>query len=415
VPLFVHTLTFVNRAETYLRLLAERDIRNGHGADGLRQAAALLTDAGAVPEDTAEAIVESADLAFAVRSGQAQAFGFRRAKFPDQELADQPWQVIPAKQVIAGRTGPIQVGSVVRTARSVFVVAMRRTGEPVSLEDVASLTATDEAGGRYAFTLASPVALELDPVPPPEARQLTIYENQSERIRLDLTVTPDVVTSTVAGSIAERVLIRRAEAILTAVANGRRPGTASLGAPVAVFQEAGLLPADSQVPGQLAALAQHLGLSGSRLPTPTELPEPWRSALTQFARLRQPSVREDAAVTPLAVPLPGMHGVITGLSRSRLYLVMQEMPRRSPWSYRTWSHGPRPALPTAPEVPLSVWAHDDTDHWHLVAADDFRAHSTGLVSAALAWHPPLGRDVTSVEITVTDSTAQITINAEVQG
>lgn len=405
----------MNRAETYLRLLAERDIRDGRGPDGLRQAAALLTDAGAVPEDTAEAIVESADLAFAVRSGQAQAFGFRRAKFPNQELPDQPWQVIPAKQVMAGRTGPIHVGSVVRTAHSVFVVAMRRTGEPVALEDVASLTATDEAGGRYTFTLASPVALELDPVPPPPVRQLTIYENQSERLRLDLTVSPDVVTSPVAESVAERVLIRRAEAILTAASSGRPPGTSSLGAPVAVFQAAGLLAADSQLPGQLAALAQHLGLSGTGLPTPTELPEPWRSALTQFARLHQPSVREDSAVTPLAMPLPGMRGVITGLSRSRLYLVVQESPRRSPWSYRAWSHGPRPALPTAPEVPLSVWAHDDTDHWHLVASDDFRTHSSGLVSAALAWHPPLGRDVTSVQVTITDSTAQTTINAEVQG
>jgi hypothetical protein len=405
----------VNRAETYLRLLAEREIRDG-GAGRLRPAAALLADADAVPEATVAAIVEAADLALALRAGQAREFGFQRSRFPNQELPDQPWQVIPVGQSMAGRTGPIHVGAVVRTEHRVFVVTMRRTGEPLPLEDVVSLTATDEAGGRYTFTPASPGVLEPDPVPPPHIRELTIRDNESGRMRLDLAVAPVAGAGTqVTESIAERVLIRRAEGILTATSGGLPHTRASLGEAVSVFQAAGLLPADSPVPGQLAALAQHLGLGESGgLPTPTELPEPWRSVLTQYARLRRPSAREDAAVTPLAVPFPGLRGMITGLSRSRLYLLMQELAqRRTPWVHWGWSHGPRPAMPTAPEVPLSVWAHDDTDHWHLVAASESR-RINGLASAAFAWYPPLGRDVTSVELTVTDSTAQETVTAEVR-
>jgi hypothetical protein len=299
---------------------------------------------------------------------------------------------------ITALTGVIVVSAVLRTGRSVFLAALGRGGEQIPLADLVALSAADDKGNLYGFSRDCPAALELSPTPPPGVRWLAIKDDDAERRRVDLTttVTPPA-TEPAAGSPAERLLIRRAEATLAAAA-ARNTGlvvTAPLGDLAEVLREAGLLAADSQVPARLAALCQHLGLPCGDLPTPTEVPEPWHDVLTRIARRQRPAAPEVEPITPLAIPLPDLDGLrvlLTGLGSSRLHLIAQDRP-------------------TARHTPLSIWARDADGHHHLAGTSDLRIRSTGLTSAQVPVYPPLSIDKAPITLTITarDTTATVTI------
>jgi hypothetical protein len=147
-------------------------------------------------------------------------------------------------------------------------------------------------------------------------------------------------------------------------------------------------------------------------PSPADLPESWRSVLTQFRRRHPQPARGDAVVTSLAMPLPDLDGLrvlLTGLRGSHLHLIARGMLPPGYSSVRSWSYGPGPVLPAQPTSPLSAWARDDGGNWHLAAADGFRIHQSGIVSTTLTFVPPLGRDVTELTLTVTGPTVTLPV------
>jgi hypothetical protein len=410
----------VDRAETYLRLLAERLVRDRGDVSPLLRAALDLVDVGALDEGVATEVLGSTDLALAVRSGQAPFFPHVPPILRHQAAdGDKSWDVFPVRRTFTGRTGGIAVSAVVRTADDmVFLAAMRRTGEPVPLEDLAALTATDDTGAIYAFSRSCPVALELSPPLPRTVRWLAVHDDQTERLRLDLTtpVTPSAAEPAT-DSPAERLLIRQAERLLVATARDQPRGPFLPGETLAVLEGAGLLAPDSEVPTQIAALCEQLRIPAGGLPTPSELPASWRSVLTQASRLHKPPARDPGIVLPLAISLPDLDGLrmlVTGLSGSRLHVIVREPPaRRNPWRMTAMSHGPRPSLPATRDMPLSAWAIDDTGHWHVAAVGGPHPHSAGLVSADLTLWPPLGRDTRSVTVTMTGRATSTTTTIEV--
>jgi hypothetical protein len=415
----------VERAETYLRLLAEREIRGRTDLHRLRRAAATLADAGAVDEATIATIMDGAEMGSAVRSGSArfarQVPRIRPVPVPE----DGEWRVVPVGQAITARTGVIVVSAVVRTGRRVFLAAMGPGGEQVPLEDLVALTAVDDRGDLYGFSRDCPPALELSPTPPEDIRWLTIKDDDTERRTVDLTTPAAPLAAKPAdGSLAERLLIRRAEGALAAAARtgmaARSPGLAPVGASFGetaeVLRETGLLAADSTVPAQLAALSEQLGLSSAGLPTPTELPEAWHDVLARIARRHRPAAPEVELITPLAIHLPDVNGVrilLTGLNGSRLHLIAQDRApaRYSSWSRLAWTHGPRPALSTiaAPTALMSVWAQDADGHHHVAVTSEFRVRSNGLASGELELCPPLPPGPVTLTIAGRDTTATVTI------
>jgi hypothetical protein len=388
----------VERAEIYLRLLAEREIRDRTSLGRLRQAATTLADLGAVDEATVARILDGAEMGRVVRSGNPQ-FPWRRPRLrPRTEPDNGEWRVVPVRQEITARTGVIVVSAVLRTGRSVFLAALGRGGEQIPLADLVALSAADDKGNLYGFSRDCPAALELSPAPPPGVRWLAIKDDDAERRRVDLTatVTP-LATEPAAGSPAERLLIRRAEATLAAAA-ARNTGmvmAARLGDLAEILREAGLLAPDSQVPARLAALCQHLGLPCGGLPTPTELPEPWHDVLTRIGRRQRPAAPEVEPITPLAISLPDLDGLrvlLTGFGGSRLHLIARD---RSP----------------AGHTPLAIWARDADGHHHVAGASDLRIGSNGLTSAQVTLYPPLPVDKAPAKLTITarDTTATVTI------
>jgi hypothetical protein len=415
----------VERAETYLRLLAEREIRGRTDLHRLRRAAATLADAGAVDEATIATIMDGAEMGSVVRSGSVQ-FPRQIPRIRPVPAADDgEWRVVPVGQAITARTGVLVVSAVVRTGRGVFLAAMGPGGEQVPLEDLVALTAVDDRGNLYGFSRDCPAALELSPPPPEDIQWLTIKDDDTERRTVDLTTPAAPLAAKPAdGSLAERLLIRRAEATLAAAARtgvaartaGFTPGGASFGETAEVLRETGLLAADSQVPAQLAALCQQLGLSSAGLPTATELPEPWHDVLARISRRHRHAAPEVDPITPLAIYLPDVNDVrilLTGLNGSRLYMIAQDRApaRYSAWSRVAWTHGPRPALSTiaAPSALMSIWAQDADGHHHVAVTSEFRVRSNGLASGELELCPPLPSGPVTLTITGRDTTATVAI------
>jgi hypothetical protein len=410
----------VERAEIYLRLLAERELRDRTSLDRLGQAAAILTDVGALDEATAAKIMDGAEMGRVVRSGSVQ---FPRRVPPLRPVA-QPeegqWRVVPVGRTITARTGEIVVSAVLRTGRGMFLAALGRGGEQVPLEDLVALSAADDRGNLYAFSRDCPAALEFSPTPPADVKWLAIRDDDTERRRVDLTAdAPPLAVEPAAGSPAERLLIRRAEAMLAAAARtgaSTRHPDPGLGQTVEVLRESGLLAPDSQVPARLAALCRHLGRPDTGLPTPTELPEPWHDVLSRIVRRRRQSGPEVELITPLAILLPDLGGLsvlLTGFGGSRLHLLFQDQsPTAQPgggWGRFAWSHGPR--LMGAPGPALSVWARDADGHHHVAGTSELHIRGSGLASGEVTLYPPLPADKGPVSLTITvrDTTATLTI------
>ena len=152
--------------------------------------------------------------------------------------------------------------------------------------------ATDDTGASYKMGYngagtpqiqAGP--FELAPQPPAEVRWLDVTPGPGRAVRADLTapaVPVQVTWEECSMAAAGLVLHRAANRMLAYWEPDRRIVNSQLegfGATVAALAEAGGLPADSPLPGQLAALCEQLGVTGHGITAAPrhDLPEPWRS------------------------------------------------------------------------------------------------------------------------------------------
>ena len=232
-------------------------------------------------------------------------------------------------------------------------------------------TATDDTGTSYKMGYngagtpqiqAGP--FELAPQPPADVRWLDVTPGPGRpAVRADLTAPAGPVQVTrEEGSMAAAglVLHRAANRMLAYWEPDRRIVNSQLegfGATVAALAEAGGLPADSPLPGQLAALCERLGVTGHGITAAPrhDLPESWRS-VAAYHLGENPGAGTHAASAPVAVVLPELDGVRyavaglhTGYGQTWLHVL----------AYGTVAGGIDPRAAT------SWWLRDDTGQWHV--------------------------------------------------
>ena len=447
--------SYADRAETYLRLLAEAALRPA--ADGdisrVRRAAEALTDAGVLSDQTAAEILADVLLALRARGRrQTAGVGSRLRKLRGFHPGDpfgqpgpqpEPWRVL--------RLSPPPPGSrlmaLIRTADRALAPAVLQFPaapiEPLAGEvgPLTTLTATDDLGTRYRIgfpdgswagsTWTGTIALH--PAPPPAVRRLEIIGPNGPVLRADLPAAPAgylapvLMLEPTKESPGERVLMRQAEAMLAALARENPAGRGTRLPPdteelIGILEAAGLLSPLSAAPARLAALGQLLGL-----PTEgpaSEIPARWTALIAHYGRRRQPvPVTGTAAIGVVLPVLDGARFAVAGLHSGGpgtfLHIVaegLRPLPRR-PQRGLPWVPGaPGSAWEAAPPIDagFSWWVRDDAGGWHLGAIEEVNPAGgrEGLLRMALL--PPLGHCTAALSLEVTGPAQQVTADLPVR-
>jgi hypothetical protein len=223
------------RAETFLRLLAEAELRErvprarGPGVApfatmpvALPRAAWALTAVGAVDQETAEAVLADIDLALNVRrppeppdtpgsgpAGPRRFAGIRPMPRPRQQTPpaamtrglDGLDRYVPVGRMILFHdetiSGELDLMSYAHTASGARLIAAWQTRDPLGsrprgLPPVENFTAADDRGNHYQLLLSvkggreSGCELALSPGPPPDIRWLEITAPGEQAVRIDL-------------------------------------------------------------------------------------------------------------------------------------------------------------------------------------------------------------------------------------
>jgi hypothetical protein len=440
------------RAETHLRLLAERALRAlarsaearpaeagpaeagpaeaGQGAVvTVNMVAHALVTVGALDPATGALIVD--ELALALDSRQpvppAPGRGPRpRRWWPVSYGSDARPAPRPRRIVAAGHTMPIPDGSVhvLAYARSGSGGAFAVIAHLAKADPLNGLTATDDTGASYQLTFSGggwsgewAGELALHPDPPPGLRWLEIAGPGTPGQRVDISAEPepDRVAAPVPASPGEYLLNFNAAYLLAAVlpfspeerrAMAATPSVhASLGEIVTGLVVAGALAPDSPVPAQLAALREAVGIDGpGRTTAPgQELPEHWAGVLASH-RPAGPDAEQPDGCAGAALTLPELDGVVVSVlglhnaadGTSTLFVHASGVP---PWLFR----GGAEVLPL-------IWLRDSDDRWHVTRANGGSAKGNGELTMRLAVIPPLTRS-DWIEVLMTGRTAQVRATA----
>lgn len=432
--------SYAESAETYLRLLAEAALRpvSGGNANSIRRTADVLIEAGVLTESLAARILADLQLSLRVRG--------RQEAFPPAARLRRLAGFMPGASGLggqaAGRTGPWRVLGVSQPASGSRLMALYVLGgkalAPATLcfspsagtpeSDVpvlAGLTATDNLGTAYrlAFTDSTWAGsiwtgtLQLIPAPPAAASRLDIISPTGPLLRTEITAAlpgpaaPGPAPRPVTESPGERLLTRRAEGMLAAIALGSKDilglsksGLAELSG---TLEAAGLLSPLSRAPARLAALSQLLGLP---LEGPAgEVPARWIAVVAYYGRRRRLApVTGTAAIGAILPDIDGARlaiaGVRSGGAGSFLHIVVRglaPLPRRR-----------QPGVSW--DAMLSVWARDDSGGWHLGAVEDVSpaGPAEGLLRMALL--PPLCHQTASLTLEAVGTGEQVTADLPVR-
>jgi hypothetical protein len=421
------------RAETYLRLLAEAELRRattiaargtpGRGPSArLALAAQALSAVGAVGADVADRIQADVRLAVAGRHRPAAAGpGRARVRLTSHRAS---CRVVPVGQAIEFQDGDLR--------REVLVMAyVQSVAGALFIADgwpLPPFTAADDQGVSYYIAWhRSPAVtqLPLRPDPPHQIRwlDLTTAGEPATRIDLDRHIpVPDVTVTPAPHSPGELMLDVIAARILGLVVpftqddpGQLRPADADLrafvadgpGQIVAALHAAGVLPPDSPVPGQLAALCARLGIDGHGISAPPsqDLPERWQSLLTP-APGRKPWAPSPPGMLAAAVAeLPELDGAeitVIGLQHGErgitiMHLLVSGVTVEDDWAYA------RGVMP----LPV-LWIRDSDGRWHATHTNGVSPwQNAGLVVLSMMIIPPLDRGTAWIEISAAGQSAHV--------
>jgi hypothetical protein len=461
------------RAEAYLRLLAEAELRRAGDrlrgfdaasgtdawsdpgltpfriAEGAQwnvvRAGRILAAAGALEQDFLDRLTGELHAAITVRSeaivrhlvGGPGRWHWMSVppggQAPPARPAAQAVRVTPigrAVRVASDRApSALHLMSLVRTGtEAVITVVMRMhwppDGSSTDLEITGAgphhlpyddIRAVDDQGSRYAVrfdgeggTAAWLGVARLSPVPPRAARRLDLAGDQTRLIRLDLgapTAHPRArpVREPVAASPGERLLLLEAERVLAEAINARgRLGDPDPGEIVTVLTEAGVIAADSPVPGQVAALCRRLDAArpGIAAPPAADIPAEWASVLARRDAPARGTCPEVFA--PLAAVLPDVDGTrfaLAGLSSaagaSHLHVVGSGVPEPAGRFAHNWMPG------------FSWWLGDGAGNWHVAMECTPDAFWEGTAAFRLRLAPPLAAIPDAAEVVVTGPTTRV--------
>src|SRR5580658_7203876 len=449
------------RAETYLRQLAEAELRRAgtlpaagirrpQNSAGLALVAPALVAVGAVDAGTAVQIRADLELALAGRQlgqeNQARLMGGFSGRAGTTVALDQAlstgharpaphrasWRAVPVGQVIHFRDGDVR--------RELLVVAYLRSAGGarfiIAGWPFRRLTAADDRGARYQIGYqGGPGVAEflLTPDPPRQIRWLDLITAPGEpatRIDLDPPIpAPDVTVTRNAHSpgellldvIAARILCSgpsfpqdelehpAAEAADLRAFIGDGPGDI-----VAALHASGALPPASPVPGQLAGLCTRIGIPGHGITAPpADLPERWHSMLTRPRGLPEAGPAPGiAAATVAELPeLDGTHITILGLHHSTIvglhnsttqtivHTLVSGVTPEGDWTYGRVVR-PLPAL----------WVRDSSGRWHATRTNGTGpSPNSGEVILWLEIVPPLDSGTAWIDVVATGRSAEVRI------
>ena len=436
-----HEGGYGERAETYLRLLTEAALRSLSDEDITRveRAADVLIEAGVLSSQVAARILTDLRLALRVRGRRepvrpaarlGRLTGFQpRAAFGLADAGSPPWRVLPAPSPSPGSC----LMALILLADKALVPATLHfpaaLGSPESqVPPLTTLAATDDLGTRYWLgstdgTWAGSTwtgALILRPAPPGSAKRLEIkiIDPNVPLLRAELTApalrdtAPRVVSGPAAESPGERLLTRRAEAMLAALALGdaakgdlSRSGLADL---AAILETAGVLSPLSAAPARLAALGQLLGLATEG--PAGEVPARWTAVMACYGRRRRLApVPGTAAIGAMLPEIDGVRLAIAGLhsggSGSFLHVLM--------------AGGLRPLPPRRPpgqitDAGFSWWSRDDEGGWHLGTVADVNPVGGAEALLRLALLPPLDHATTTLTVEISGLASKVSANLAVR-
>jgi hypothetical protein len=453
------------RAETYLRQLAEAELRRAI-TPGARDAdrpgrlplvAHALITVGAIDVGTADEIMAEFELAQAARwpAEGGVAAALRRARLtwvrprrdatgPSAVSRQPPWQVVPVGQVIGIRDkirGELGLLAYVQTAHGGrFTTAgwmhgptpdpqWPRPGRPFSRH----FTAADDQGAGYILDFSSRLTgsavitgvLDLSPDPRHAIRWLdlrTAPGAPATRLSLeqrspspDITVTKTTVSpgELLADVIAARVLARASDypqetpGQLAAAKRGLLPHVAAwLGVLVAALQAADAFSPSSPAPGQLAGLCAQLGITdhGIAAPPVADLPERWLSMLTRYHRLTPRPTPAPGSWAATAVQLPELDGAriaVLGLHHDEHRTVLHLHAGGVTMEDDGAYYRAVRPLPT-------LWVRDSAGRWHATRDYVPRLHGyDGEVTLELSIVPPLEAGTQWIDVVATGQSAQV--------
>jgi len=429
------------QAETYLRQLAESELRQLKAADADRPgryrhtpklllAAQALSAVGVIDAGTAWHIRADADFALAARQprqSQPPSLAARRLhrSLPVQPplavgqalpagrarplaAGSVPWRVVSVGRVIPGAApnGDVTVLAYLeRPAGARFAITGGIPGFP------GQLTATDDQGANYHLRLMRGPrtgVLELLPGPAHPIRWLDVITASggiAARFDLDSAdqhsadegrLRPEVTMARTATSPGELMLdVIAARILATAPVPPASPGpvTASPdlrafigskpGDITAAMLAAGALSPASVLPGQLAGLCERLGIPGHGITVPPAavLPAPWESMLAYRGEL--PALAPGRWAMTAEPMLGGTQLTILGLDHAVagtiLHTLVSGAGPDDDWEF---SRGTRPLQ--------ALWVRDSSGDWHATRTSGILPwNEAGLVMQSLAIIPTL--------------------------
>jgi len=440
------------RAETYLRMLAESELRrlapaSRHDPRSARiwLAATALIAAGGIDAETAQRVVADLEDAVALRAGMppgvsGMASGYWLARVRPQRAAGPADPGGQLCAVPAGVTLPLLpehegwrgeyrlLALVTADGYAALTLAARwvaRAGRPASRHPshapLDQVGAVDDQGRSYQGSLWDRGVegrdwwdghLRLSPAPPPGTRWLDISpEAGGPQARIDLAGPPAPAQVTVdaapSASAAARLLDCAAEALLGAGRSAAMTGVSSRVAQVAqALTEGGAVPAGEPALARLAALAAGLGLDlgvpgAARAP----VPDAWASILAGRGACDGPQ-----AVASFAVILPDVDGArfaLAGLRSWRQGATLHVLARG--WQPAGWgwlAFGGR--LDDSPPDPSVSWqARDSTGRWHMVDQMNWGDGGDGTTQIQAHLTPPLHPAATSLEVIITGVSSRV--------
>ena len=437
------------RAETFLRLLAQAEVRRvaappgdravvAEGIGRVLRVAGALTAVGVFGEEVTGPILDDFESALGTR-GIRTLSQYRKDKdlrgllrsvpFPPAPAA--PDLAVPVGQVIPVRgeevSGEVTLLSYARTALGATLIFVARPGQLRGrgwvMIPYRQFTATGDQGTSYQMRCTggnrpNEWTVWLYPEPRRDLAWLDVSTTPGEptaHIDLNPPGGLEVTVSSVTRGPAEQLLNNIAMRLLATggvfpqfmevwLAEmdlewlGPLPDTADgLGDVVAALRVSGALPPRSPVPGQLAALCARLNVTGHGLPVAPDhdLPEPWLSVLISDTQAA-PGCDGYAAVAAALPDLDGTRLSILGLTSfpDRTILNVHASGMRGHDYYR-W-----PEANLAP----AIWIRDSGGRWHATRTDRLLE---GDVTMHLEVVPPLSHGTAWIEVLAAGQSAEV--------